>query len=72
MNQWWNPRKKETGSNLVDAGRAAARGRPWNGLIDSSAAVVAAVLVVTGKACGVLVTGLPGNSWAPCSSTGSW
>jgi hypothetical protein len=71
VNQSWNPRKRETGSNLVDTGRAAARGRPWNGLTGSGAAVVA-VLVVTGNACGVLVAGLPGNSWAPCSPAGSW
>jgi len=28
MNQWWNPLKRNTGSNLADVGRAAAHREP--------------------------------------------
>ena len=31
MNQWLNPLKCGTGSNLVDAGRAAVRAEPFGG-----------------------------------------
>ncbi len=68
MNQWWNPLKKVTGSNLVDVGRAAAHAHPV-GVGDSVAGVHLTGAEATSKACGVGVARLQGNSWAPPPST---
>jgi hypothetical protein len=37
VNQWLNPLKRETGSNLVDAGRGAVHAKPNGGRGDSDA-----------------------------------
>lgn len=68
-NQWWNPLKSRTGSNLVDVGRAAVHARLTAG--DSVAARAGAGAEVTGKVCGVPVTRLQGKSWAPPPSIGT-
>ncbi|PZS18629.1 MAG: hypothetical protein DLM54_08045 [Acidimicrobiales bacterium] len=66
-NQWWNPLKSVTGSNLVDLGRAAVhahfvgRLRPSDVMADEEATV---------KVCGVTVARLQGKSWAPTPSNG--
>ena len=72
VNQWLNPLKCGTGSNLTDVGRAAvradlvSRGRrlPWRLLMLVGEATV--------KVCGVAVVRLQGQSWAPSPSTGTW
>jgi hypothetical protein len=53
-----------TGSNLVDAGRAAAHDHPLCWVVDSTAAQMPGVVEATRKACGVLVARLPEKSWA--------
>ena len=72
VNQWLNPLKCGTGSNLTDVGRAAVRadlevrGRrlPWRlGMPVGEATVTV---------CGVAVARLQGQSWAPSPSTGTW
>jgi hypothetical protein len=71
VNQWQNPLKYGTGSNLTDVGRAAVRAN----LIDGKAtrrADTYAVREATVKACGVAVARLQGQSWAPPSTTGTW
>jgi hypothetical protein len=71
VNQWWNPRKRITGSNLVDAGRDAAHAdRVLRREATSSRALFLARSKATGKACGVPVAMLPGKSWAPPPSSG--
>ena len=71
MNQWSNPLKRETGSNLVDAGRVAVRAKLTEGEAtpkpDSQAGQEA-----MGKACGVPMAMLQGKSWAPILPTGAW
>jgi hypothetical protein len=71
LNQRLNPLKRGTGSNLVDAGRAAARVEPSHGETtpqpDSDVGEEATVNV-----CGVAVARLQGLSWAPILSTGTW
>ena len=69
-NQWWNPLKWNVGSNLVDLGRSAVRGRqgggqlcPGLGLADTEATV---------KVCGATVARLQGKSWTPIPSNGQW
>jgi hypothetical protein len=65
-NQWLNPLKSRTGSNLVDMGRAAAH------VGDVPATPKPTDWVggeATRKACGVLVARLQGKSWAPRLST---
>ena len=68
-NQWSNPLKARTGSNLVDAGRTAAHAR-----VRSVRATPKPLSrgggEVTAKACGVPVTMLQGKSWAPHPSIG--
>ena len=71
MNQWLNPLKRGTGSNLVDVGRAAVRAEPT----DSEATPTPETHTgqeATGKACGVPVAMLQGKSWAPILPTGTW
>ena len=71
MNQWLNPLKSGTGSNLVDTGRAAVRAEPVVGEATPKPAVFAGQ-EATLKACGVGVARLQGQSWTPIPSTGSW
>jgi hypothetical protein len=71
VNQWLNPRKGITGSNLVDVGRDAAHAnrRPRREAT-SSRALFWVWSKATGKGCGVPVAMLPGKSWAPPPSSG--
>ncbi len=71
MNQWLNPLKRGTGSNLVDAGRVAVRAEPTEG----EATPVPATQVgqeAVGKVCGVPMAMLQGKSWTPILPTGTW
>jgi hypothetical protein len=64
VNQWLNPLKSGTGSNLVDLGRAAAHAER----VDSEATPTVGCETgeeATVKACGVTVARLQGKSWAP-------
>ena len=65
-NQWLNPLKSRTGSNLTDMGRTAMHARlratPKSFNRDGGE--------VIGKACGVPVARLQGKSWAPHPSNG--
>jgi len=71
VNQWLNPLKRGTSSNLVDMGWAAV-------CVDSideemtPKSVIYADQEVTTKVCGVIVTRLQGQSWAPTLPTGTW
>jgi hypothetical protein len=67
-NQWSNPRKSKTGSNLVDMGRIA---------VHAGQSCSATPKLVNGaggeamrKACGVLMAMLSGKSWASHPSNG--
>ena len=71
-NQRLKPLKRFTGSNLVDAGRSAVHAcAPSGGQVTPVPGEVAG-REATGKACGVLVAMLQGQSWAPTPSTGVW
>jgi hypothetical protein len=71
VNQRSNPRKRITGSNLVDVGRDAVRAnRGLRREATSSRVVFLARSKATGKVCGVPVAMLPGKSWAPPPSSG--
>jgi len=72
VNQWLNPLKSRTGSNLVDMGRAVVRASQrasWDatpksdGISDEEATV---------NACGVAVARPQRQSWSPIPSTGAW
>ena len=71
VNQWLNPLKRGTSSNLVDMGWAAV-------CVDSidekttPKSVFYADQEVTMNACGVVVTRPQGHSWTPILSTGTW
>jgi hypothetical protein len=72
VNQWLNPLKCGTGSNLTDVGRAAVRAdleQRGQRLLRRSFDVLGEVTV---KVCGVAVARLQGQSWAPPSTTGTW
>ena len=71
MNQWLNPLKRETSSNLVDMGWAAVRVESIDEETTPTSAIHADYEVTT-KACGVVVTRPQGQSWAPILSTGTW
>ena len=71
VNQWLNPLKRGTGSNLVDMGRAAAGADRLTGMREPEA-TGNVVSGVTGNVCGVPVTRLQGKSWAPIPPTGTW
>ena len=72
VNQWLNPLKCETGSNLTDVGRAAVRAD----LVSRGRRLVGPIRMRSGEAtvnvCGVAVGRLQGQSWAPSPSTGTW
>ena len=73
LNQWWNPRKRHSGPNLADLGRAATHARrrePTTG--DSVVGVIPAGAEAERKDCGVLAARLPGKSWAPPPSIEPW
>jgi hypothetical protein len=62
-NQWSNPLKARTGSNLVDAGRDAAHVRQEARMTPSSMNRVGKEAMR--KVCGVPMAMLQGKSWAP-------
>jgi hypothetical protein len=68
-NQWSNPLKSRTGSNLVDMGRCAVHAGSQCGQATPELASRAGE-EATGKVCGVLVARLQGKSWAPPPSNG--
>ena len=72
MNQWLNPLKRGTGSNLVDMGRAAVRAD----LIDDGKATRTSFIdgdhEATVNACGVTVARPQRKSWTPILPTGTW
>jgi hypothetical protein len=72
VNQWLNPLKVATGSDLVDVGRAAAHAdcEGWQAVTPKP--VSCAGGEATRNACGVLVARLQGNSWSPTPSIGAW
>jgi len=72
VNQWLNPLKCGTGSNLVDVGRVAVRVV----LDERGRRLRSRSLMSVGrpsrKICGVLVARLQRQSWAPILPTGAW
>jgi hypothetical protein len=71
VNQWLNPLKRGTGSNLVDLGRAAVR----VDLGDRSATPMSAANVdqeAIGEGLRRTRGRLQGKSWAPSPPTGTW
>ena len=72
VNQWLNPLKCETGSNLTDMGRAAVRGdlKLRGRRLHQRSCMPAVEATVT--VCGIAVARLQGQSWASPSSTGTW
>ena len=66
-NQWSNPLKRGSGSNLADVGRDVAHAGP-GGLGDSVRRYFVAGAEAMGKVCGVLMARLQGKSWAPLPS----
>ena len=71
VNQWLNPLKGGTSSNLVDMGWAAV----CVDFLDEETTPKSAIHAdqeVTMNACGVVVTRPQGQSWAPILSTGTW
>ena len=71
VNQWLNPLKEATGSNLVDVGRAATHAGCRFLRSATPKPVSCAGGEATRNACGVLVARLQGNSWAPTPSIGT-
>jgi hypothetical protein len=67
-NQWWNPLRSRTGSNLVDKGRVAVHVRAIARTTPSP--VDRAGKEALGKVCGVPRARLQGKSWAPPPSNG--
>jgi hypothetical protein len=69
-NQWWNPLKSRTGSNLADMGRAAVHVHQLVG--DFVVALIGVGAKAALKVCGVGAARLQGKSWAPPPSIGAW
>jgi hypothetical protein len=67
-NQWLNPLKSRTGSNLVDMGRAAVHVRTKVRTTPASAYRVGKEAMA--KVCGIAMARLQGKSWAPRPSNG--
>jgi hypothetical protein len=72
VNQWWNPLKRDAGSNLVDVGRRAAHAVRDGGGRRLRSRPNAVGGEATTKDCGVLVAMLQGKSWAPTPSIETW
>jgi hypothetical protein len=72
VNQWLNPLKRETGSNLVDMGRAAVRVVPLFTRDTTPTSDFDADHEATVNACGVTVARPQRHSWAPILPTGAW
>ena len=71
MNQWLNPLKRGTSSNLVDMGWAAVRVDLITGKTTPTSVLIADQ-EATVNACGVAVARPQGKSWAPILPTGTW
>jgi len=71
VNQWLNPLKRGTGSNLVDMGRVAVRVDPMAGKTTPTS-VIDADHEATANVCGVAVARPQRQSWAPTLPTGTW
>jgi hypothetical protein len=72
VNQWLNPLKCGTSSNLVDLGWAAARVVPSFTRDTTRPSVIDADHEATVTVCGVAVARPQRKSWAPILSTGTW
>ncbi len=72
MNQWLNPLKRGTSSNLVDMGWAAVRVIPALNRDTTPTSVLCADHEATANVCGVAVARPQGQSWAPILPTGTW
>jgi hypothetical protein len=68
-NQWWNPLKTSTGSNLADMGRIALHVQVRSAWATPKPGVQAGGEAM-GKVCGVPMAMLQGKSWAPHPSIG--
>lgn len=65
MNQWLTPRKRSTGSNLVDMGRVAVHGLVFCGRVRLRHRCLLAGEEATPNNCGVGVAMPSGYSWVP-------
>ena len=72
VNQWLNPLKYGTGSNLTDVGRAAVRADLDQRGRRLHQRLFAPAVEATVNVCGVAVVRLQGQSWSPSPSTGTW
>jgi hypothetical protein len=72
VNQWLNPLKRGTSSNLVDMGWAAVCVVPSFTRDTTPTSVFDAGQEAMVKACGVAVARPQRKSWAPILSTGTW
>jgi len=72
VNQWLNPLKRGTDSNLMDVGRLAAHVDrvDYDQRLRSRFSAVGGE--ATRKACGVLVAMLQGKSWTPTLTMDAW
>jgi hypothetical protein len=73
MNQWWNPLKRETPAQTWQTWAGQQQTRSLSPKFPGKrigVGIRAAGVGATRKACGVLVDGLQGKSWAPPPSTG--
>jgi hypothetical protein len=72
VNQWLNPLKRGTSSNLVDMGWAAACVLHFAFATRLRRRFFDADKEATVKACGVVVARPQRHSWAPILPTGTW
>lgn len=68
MNQWLNPLKRDTGSNLADQGRSAAHASREVAAGDSEAGLMQPVARPRGMAAAYPWRCCKGKSWAPIPS----
>jgi len=71
VNQWLNPLKHGTSSNLADMGWAAVRADLLHGKATPTSAFDVDHEATT-NACGVIVARPQRKSWAPILPTGTW
>ena len=69
-NQWLNPLKSRTDSNLVDMGRIAVHIQARSAWMTPRPVDAASGMEAMGKVCGVPMAMLQGKSWAPHPSNG--
>jgi hypothetical protein len=72
VNQWLNPLKRGTSSNLVDTGWAAVHVVPSCMRDTTPTSDIHVDHEATVNACGVAVARPQGKSWTPILSTGTW